>query len=170
MRPGAYLHGTRERVVIPRAVGTPVSCGRRGGTAINIGHGTTEIMNIRSGGVDGVSLEKAADLVVSQVSRRTDKGAYVGYAGLFEAKAPAVRKLVSLLAAYTTGGAARMGMHDGVVLAGGGSQMPGMGEALGSAMKRRIITVDDPVMSNAIGFEAKAASIVARLAKEQSPE
>ena len=78
--------GTRECVVIPRAVGTLVSCGRRGGTVINIGHGTTEIMNIQSGGVDGVSLEKATDLVVSQISRRTDKGAYVGYAGLFEAR------------------------------------------------------------------------------------
>ena len=77
---------------------------------------------------------------------------------------------MSLLAAYIADEAARMGTHDEVVLAGGGSQMPGMGEALGSAMKCRIITVDDPVMSNAIGFEAKAASIVARLAKEQSPE
>ena len=160
----------RMCVVIPQAVGTLVSCGRREGMVINIGHGTTEIMNVRSGGVDGVSLEKAADFVVSQISRRTDKGAYVGYAGLFEAKAPAVRKLVSLLAAYIADEAARMGTHDEVVLAGGGSQMPGMGEALGSAMKCRIITVDDPVMSNAIGFEAKAASIVARLAKEQSPE
>ena len=46
----------------------------------------------------------------------------------------------------------------------------GMGEALGSAMKCRIVTVDDPVMGNAIGFEAKAASMVARFAKEQSPE
>ena len=81
-----------------------------------------------------------------------------------------MRKLVSLLAAYIAGGAARMGMHDEVILTGGGSQMPGMGEALGSAMKRRIVTVDDPVMSNAIGFEAKASSMVARLAKEQSPE
>ena len=72
--------------MIPRAVGTPVSCGRRGGTVINIGHRTAGVMRIRRGGVDGVSLEKATDLVVSQVSRRTYKGAYVGYAGPFEAR------------------------------------------------------------------------------------
>ena len=78
----------RMCVVIPQAVGTLVSCGRREGTVINIGHGTTEIMNIRSGGVDGVSLEKAADLVVSQVSRRTDKGRTSGAPACSRRKPP----------------------------------------------------------------------------------
>ena len=162
--------GPHRCVVIPQAVGTLVSCGRREGMVINIGHGTTEIMNIRSGGVDGVSLEKAADFVVSQVSRRTDKGAYVGYASLFETNAPAVRKLVLLLAAHIADEAARMGVQDEVILAGGGSQIPGMGDALGAAMKCSITTVDDPVMSNAIGFEAKAKSIAAGLAQDSAPE
>lgn len=82
-----------------------------------------------------------------------------------------MRRLVSLLAAYTAGGTARMGMHDEAVLVGGCSQMPGMGGgALGSAMKRRIIAADDPAMSNAVGFEAKASSTVAGLAGGSSPK
>ena len=81
-----------------------------------------------------------------------------------------MRRLVSLLAAYIASGTARMGMHDEAVLAGGRSQMPGMGGALGSAMRRRIIAADDPAMGNAVGFEAKVSSTVAGLAGESSPK
>ena len=68
------------------------------------------------------------------------------------------------------GRAARTGIQNEAMLAGGGSRIPGMGDALGAAMRCSITTVDDPVMSNAIGFEAKAKSIAAGLAQDSAPE
>ena len=73
-------------------------------------------------------------------------------------------------AAHMAGRAARMGVQNEAVLAGGGSQIPGMGDALGDAMKCSITTVDDPVTGNAVGFEAKAASIAVGRSRKSAPE
>ena len=156
--------------VVPQALGTLVSCGRSEGMVINIGHGTTEIINVRSGGVDGVSIDKASDFVFSQVSRRSDKGAYVEYERILGDNAPAVKRLVSLLSSHIADEAVRMGHAEAVVLAGGGSLIPGMAEALGAALGREITAVKDPVMSNAVGFESKAVGIVGRVAGPVSPD
>ena len=123
---------------------------------------------MRSGSVDGVSIEKAADFVLSQVSRRTDREAYVDHTNLLKSNDTAIKRLVSLLASHIADEAGRMGAAGDVVLAGGGSLIPGMAGALSGAIGANIIAVDDPVMSNAAGFEAKAVAFAARLAKAES--
>ena len=57
-----------------------------------------------------------------------------------------------------------------MVLADGGSPITGMAGALGGALGANIIAVDGPVMSNAAGFEAKAVTFAAKLAKIESQQ
>ena len=155
--------------VIPQVIGTLVSCGRESGMVINIGHGTTEIISVHGGSADGISIPKASDFVISQISRRNSKSAYVDHDDLFARNATAVGKLVPMLAAHIADEVVRIGSPDEVVLAGGGSLIPGMADALSKAVGCSVIPVDDPVMSNALGFEAKAAVLVGRLS-EESPD
>ena len=75
-----------------------------------------------------------------------------------------------LLASLIADEAGRMGAAGDVVLAGGGSPIAGMADALGGALGANIIAVDDPVMSNAAGFEAKAVAFAAKLAKVESQQ
>ena len=152
--------------VIPQVIGTLVSCGRESGMVINIGHGTTEIISVHGGSADGISIPKASDFVISQISRRNSKSAYVDHEDLFARNAAAVGRLVPMLAAHIADEVVRIGSPDEVVLAGGGSLIPGMANALSKAVGCSVIPVDDPVMSNAVGFEAKAAVLVGRLSEE----
>ena len=154
--------------VIPQVIGTLVSCGRESGMVINIGHGTTEVISVHGGSADGISIPKASDFVISQISRRNSKSAYVGHDDLFTKNSVAVGKLVPMLAAHIADEVVRIGSPDEVVLAGGGSLIPGMADALSKAVGCSVIPVDDPVMSNAMGFEAKAAVIAGRLGDESS--
>ncbi len=125
---------------------------------------------MRSGSVDGVPIEKAADLVLSQVSKRTGREAYVDHAVLLESNGAAVKRLVPLPASLIADEAGRMGAAGDVVLAGGGSPIPGMVGALEGALGANIIAADDPVMSNAAGFEGRAAAFAASLAKVESQQ
>ena len=152
--------------VIPQVIGTLVSCGRESGMVINIGHGTTEIISVHGGSADGISIPKASDFVISQISRRSHKSAYVNHEDLFARNAAAVGRLVPMLAAHIADEVVRIGSPDEVVLAGGGSLIPGMADALSKAVGCSVIPVDDPIMSNALGFEAKAAVLVGRLGGE----
>ena len=75
-----------------------------------------------------------------------------------------------LLASHIADEAGRMGAAGDVVLAGGGSPIAGMVGALEGALGANIIAVDDPVMSNAAGFEAKAVAFATKLAKVESQQ
>ena len=152
--------------VIPQVIGTLVSCGRESGMVINIGHGTTEIISVHGGSADGISIPKASDFVISQISRQNSKSAYVDHEDLFAKNATAVGRLVPMLAAHIADEVVRIGSPDEVVLAGGGSLIPGMADALSKAVGCSVIPVDDPVMSNAVGFEAKAAVLAGCLCEE----
>ena len=155
--------------VIPQVIGTLMSCGRESGMVINIGHGTTEIISVHGGSAGGISIPKASDFVISQISQRNSKSAYVDHEGLFAGNAAAVGRLVPMLAARIADEVVRIGSPDEVVLAGGGSLIPGMAGALSKAVGCGVIPVDDPVMSSALGFEAKAAVLAGRLG-EESPD
>ena len=152
--------------VIPQVVGTLVSCGRKSGMVINIGHGTTEIINVHGGSVNGISIPKASNFILSQIAPKNRKAAYVDHEKLFEKNAAITGKLVQLLAAHITDEVVNMGSPNEVILAGGGSLMPGMADALSKTIGCSVIPVDDPVMSNAKGFEAKAASLAVITAKK----
>ena len=154
--------------VIPQVTGTLVSCGRESGMVINIGHGTTEVISVHGGSAGGISIPKASDFVISQISQRNSKSAYVDHEGLFARNAAAVGRLVPMLAAHIADEVVRIGSPDEVVLAGGGSLIPGMAGALSKAVGCSVIPVDDPVMSNAVGSEAKAAALAGRLGEEPS--
>ena len=104
------------------------------------------------------------------MSGRTDRAVYVDHASLLEANGSAAKRLMALLAPHMADEAVRMGAAGDIMLAGGGSLIPGMADALGGALGAGIVTVDDPVMSNAAGFEAKAAAFADRLAKIESPQ
>ena len=52
-----------------------------------------------------------------------------------------------------------------MVLAGGGSLVLGMADAPSKAIGCNVIHVGDPVMSSAVGFEAKAAGLAVLTAK-----
>ena len=53
-----------------------------------------------------------------------------------------------------------------MVLAGGGSLVLGMADVPSKAIGCNVIHVGDPVMSSAVGFEAKAASLATITAKK----
>ena len=152
--------------VIPQVIGTLVSCGRESGMVINIGHGTTEVISVHGRSTGSISIPKASDFVISQISRQNSKSAYVDHEDLFARNAAAVGRLVPMLAAHIADEVVRIGSPDEVVLAGGGSLIPGMADALSKAVGCSVIPVDDPVMCNAMGFEAKAAVLVGRLGEE----
>ena len=53
--------------VMPQAVGTPLSCGKKSGTVINIGHGTTGIVNAHGRSVGGISIPGAPAFIPPQM-------------------------------------------------------------------------------------------------------
>ena len=93
--------------------------------------------------------------------RRGDAAGYTqaDHAVLLESTGAAVKRLVSPLASHIADEAGRMGAAGDVVLAGGGSPIAGMVGALEGALGANIMAVDDPIMSNAAGFEAKAVAL-----------
>lgn len=150
-------------VVAPQALGTLMSAGRSEGTVVNIGHGTTEILQVRNGTADGVSIPKASEFVTGQLAgSRADRMAYTRYDTLFAKNQSDTRKLVALLAEHVADELVRMDYED-VILAGGGSAIPGMADALRKIIGRDVVPVDDPVMSNAVGLERKAAEVARRM-------
>ena len=151
--------------VIPQAVGTLISCGRESGMVVNIGHGTTEIIDVGPGGVSGVSIPKASDFVLSQLAPSSLRAAYVHHERIFAENRRVLGKLVGLLAAGIADEVGRIGVPNEIVLAGGGSLIPGVQKALASATGCNISPVDDPLMSNAAGFEAKAAILAETVKK-----
>ena len=162
----AIMSGVRPAAcsVAPQALGTLIASGRSEGFVINIGHGTTEIISITGGGtVEGTSISKATDFVISQLAPGSDRTAYVNPEGLLKKNPAVTARLVKLLAEHIADEAVRMHMSPssahGIILTGGGSQLPGMVGALSSILSQPIGVATDPVMSNAVGFEKKAASL-----------
>lgn len=152
--------------VIPQAVGTLVACGKETGTVINIGHGTTEIISVDANGVNGISVPKASDFVLSQIVQSSrNKVSYVNHEKIFVENKTVIGKLVGLLAAGISDEVGRIGVPEEIILAGGGSLIPGMQKALSAAIGCKITSVHDPLMSNAVGFEIKAASLVESMKK-----
>ncbi len=142
--------------ILPQAYGTLVYCGMKQGMVVNIGHGTTEIISIRPGRVDGRSIRKASEFVTSQLGGGRDS--YVGHEALFSGNPGMVAKLARLLAEHVADEASRMDhAGDAIILAGGGSLIPGVREAMGRIMDAEITVPDDPVFSNALGLEMLAA-------------
>ncbi|ABK77299.1 hypothetical protein CENSYa_0666 [Cenarchaeum symbiosum A] len=146
-------------LVLPQAYGTLVSCGRTEGCVINVGHGTTEIMSILRGRIDGTSVQKASEFVTGQLSSRSKRAAYVEYGTLLKADPHATERLVGMLARHIADEASRMNLSTGVILAGGGSLMPTMRETLEGMLGIKMTIPEDPVFSNAIGLEKMAATI-----------
>ena len=149
--------GLLWRVVIPWAVVTLVTCGRSEGTAVNIGHETAEIIAVKDGGVDDISLQKAGDFALSQLTHMADIGAHLRHAEIVRANGTTTKRLVGLLAAKIADAASAVDVPDEVVLAGGGSKTPSTADSLSVALGRKAVAVDDTVMGNAAGFEKAAA-------------
>ena len=151
--------------VLPQAYGTLKACGLKSGTVVNIGHGTTEIMRVGQEGVYGASIQKASEFVLQQLAQRqgrTGRDAYTDYENVLADDPRMTAKLVDLLAVHVADEVQQFGAGGagsaGIVLSGGGSQMPGMGEALLKALggAADVRTVDEPSYSNAIGLELMA--------------
>ncbi len=145
-------------VVIPQAFGTMLSCDKKFGTVINIGHGTTEIIHIDYGGIDGISIPKASEFVISQLAKKSRRDSYVNYKELFQTDIKMTERLVRMLAEHIADEVVRMNVTGEIILAGGGSQMPHMKEALEKILGRELTVPEDPVFSNARGLEKIAAS------------
>ena len=111
-------------------------------------------------------MPKAPDLILPQISPGNRKVAYVDHKNLFARNAAAVERLMPMLVAHIADEVVRIGSPDEVVLAGGDSLIPGMTDALSKAVGCSVIPADDPVMDNALGFEAKAASLAVITAKK----
>lgn len=152
-------------VVVPQAYGTLKACGLKSGTVVNIGHGTTEIMRVGQEGVYGASIQKASEFVLQQLAQRqgrTGRDAYTDYENVLADDPRMTAKLVDLLAVHVADEVQQFGASGsgsaGIILSGGGSRMPGMGEALVKALggAADVRTVDEPSYSNAIGLELMA--------------
>ncbi len=149
--------------IIPQAYGTLMSCKTRRGTVVNIGHGTTEIIAIRDGMHEGTSIPKAVSFVTDQLDKR--RGSYVDYKSLLSRDEAMTARLVKLLAEHIADEVSRFGAStEGIILAGGGSLLPGMRENLEAMLGVTITVPDDPVYSNAAGLEMIAAKRSGRAA------
>ena len=147
-------------VVLPQAYGTLVSCGKKHGTVINIGHGTTEIIHIGAGGIEGTSIDKASEFVTMQLAKKAKREAYLNYKSLFEEEPVQTAKLSELLARHIADEVSRMSIQGDIILAGGGSMIPNMKESLEKLLDRTLVTLDDPVYSNARGLEKLAIDAI----------
>lgn len=146
--------------IIPQAFGTLKSCKLGSGTIINIGHGTTEIISVTKDGYpDGFSIDKASGFVTSQLGTGRRREDYVNYKKLFEGNPGDTARLVRLLALHIADDVARIRTVEPLVLAGGGSQIPGMKEEFEKILKRDIVIPENPVYANAIGYEMIARTI-----------
>ena len=151
--------------VLPQAYGTLKACGLKSGTVVNIGHGTTEIMRVGQEGVYGASIQKASEFVLQQLAQRqgrTGRDAYTDYERVLADDQRMTARLVDLLAVHIADEVQQFGAGGagsaGIILSGGGSRMPGMGEALLKALggAADVRTVNEPSYSNAIGLELMA--------------
>ena len=142
-------------IIVPQAYGTLVYAGKKTGTVVNIGHGTTEIISITPGNIDGKSVKMGGDYVMSQLS--SGKGDYVNFGKLFSKYPEKTANLVRLLVDGIVDELSRvLGSGDNdIILAGGGSLIPGVREEI-KKIGRNVIFPDDPVFSNAIGLEMMA--------------
>lgn len=152
----------RKCMVLPQAYGTLVSLNKSTGVVVNIGHGTTEIIIITPGNIDGISIPKGGELVMSQLGR--DRGDYVHHERLFTENPEKTARLVEILAEHIADELSRMiGAGKGqVILAGGGSMMPNMKETIEGLIGMPVTVPADPVFSNAIGLEMMARKDAAR--------
>ena len=158
--------------ITAQAYGTLKSCGRREGTVINIGHGTTEIISVApSGYPDGFSIDRASAFVTSQLgSGRRRRESYVYHKKLFEENPAETARLVRLLAAHIADDVARIDIVEPVILAGGGSLIPGMREEFEKILKRQVTIPENPVYANAIGYEMIARDVCARIISSKRPQ
>ena len=90
-------------LVLPQAYGTLKACGRRTGTIVNIGHGTTEIMRAGPEGMYAVSIPKASEFVLHQLAqrqRRSGRDAYTDPQVILGDDPRMTARLVELLATH----------------------------------------------------------------------
>ena len=90
-------------MVLPQAYGTLKACGRRAGTVVNIGHGTTEIMRVGPEGMYAVSIQKASEFVLQQLAQRqgrTARDAYTDHDAVVRDDPKMTARLVELLAIH----------------------------------------------------------------------
>ncbi len=144
--------------IVPQAYGTMTYCNKKSGTVVNIGHGTTEVIHIKSGVIEGSSIPKASNFVTDQLDKT--RGSYVNYKKLFSQNESLTQKLVYHLAEHIADEVTRIASHDNIILAGGGSLLPGMRENLEKILYTKTIVPDNPVFSNAIGLEMIAKTMV----------
>ena len=141
---------------IPTAYGCMVNCNKKEGTVINIGHGTTEVIQILKGQAPlGHSIEKAGSFITTQLNKNDDM--YVHHEKLFAENPSMTAKYVSLLAQHIAYRVSMMSYkNNDVILAGGGSMIPGMRESMESILGTEVTVPDDPVFANALSLEILA--------------
>jgi cell division ATPase FtsA len=135
---------------------------------INIGHGTTEIVQMKNGKITSNSIPKATEFVTSQLSTSTSQRySYTNCEQLFAKNPTMTKRLGELLAAHICDYVGRMDIDetDEIVLSGGGSQIPGMIDTMSKILGKEITVVGNPVMSNVIGLEQKGLEIKAKYQK-----
>ena len=167
----------KKCLVLPQAVGTLLACKRNSGIIVNVGHGTTEIIQVRDDHVDGISIRKATEFVIGQITK--ERGAYTSFEKIIEQNMPKAKELTKMLAEHIADEIARLDTSTlDIIIAGGGSKLPEIKEALEKILRKEIITVDDPIFSNAMGFESMAREVEikpepakpAQPAKTEQPE
>ena len=156
-------------LVIPQVFGTLAFTKRtkENCVIINIGHGTTEIARIKSGRLECVTIPKATEFVTSQLSSSSsssylERQSYTDYERLFADNQGMAKRLGELLATHICDSVGRMNIEedDQVLIAGGGSQIPGITEAITRILGKEVAVVDEPVMSNVIGLEQKGIEYI----------
>ena len=80
--------------VMPQVIRTPLSCGKKSGTVINIGHGTAGIINAHGRSVGGISIPGHQLSYLRRCLPGNTKSAYVNHGGLFARSAAVTGKPV----------------------------------------------------------------------------
>ena len=149
--------------IVPQAYGTLKSCSKKFGTVINIGHGTTEIITVTKNGFpDGFSIDRAADFVISQLGAGQRREDYVNYERLLSADPKKTERLVRMLASHIADDVSRIKIVEPLILAGGGSQLPGIKERFEELLGVEITIPDNPTFANAVGYEMIAKELITK--------
>ncbi len=143
--------------IIPQAYGTLKACQKKAGTVINIGHGTTEIISIAEGGYpDGFSIDRAASFVTSQLDGGSRRESYVDHTKMFKSDPAATERLTMMLSRHIADDVARLKTVPPIILAGGGSQIPGMRKHFEDVLQSSVEVPENPIYANAMGYEIMA--------------
>lgn len=143
-------------IIVPQAIGTIESIGKRGATVMDIGQGTTELVAIEDMHVlTGQSLMQGCDFITRDLGEFAflDKSLYETYGDKIKSRVEMLADVLSnKLETFMSSLKPMFDCSNKVILSGGGSLIPGLKDAIIERIGAKIEVPVDPIMANAVGL------------------